>query len=541
MSSLFTAMNLRVPNLWVHANEPFAWVDSFIELANQPVFFLDPGAGLLGFDKVTRQWRAVVEERKGEDDQGNVITKVLPISEINNAIDFVADQTGSLIFFAGDELMKEFMGAAAGVHFMWRNRFYNHQEPTKMPQFIFLATTPEIPPHIASFAMYINGNNAFTHDNMVSMINDLDAAATTQGRSIFANPDESGIVTEAASGLSELTTIDTLYGSIFSSPKRVLETKAVVDRKAELLKASTSLEYRQPQYGLGDVAGLDQAKQMIVNAKWILDNEEEARSYGITPTRRFLLLGLPGTGKSMICEAAAHQLGYGLVQVGVSRVLNSFIGNSEANMRNMFDQLERLAPIVAWADEIGRDLSGGGSSNYTDGGTTARVHGEFLTRMQDLHPQVFFFAAANGLDHLSPEMLRAGRWDKMMYVGFPALRERQEIFRMHLQNLPGEWNYDILAERSVCWTGAEIVSVINDTKNRVVPTQRRAITQDDILETMDKTKNLIWIKAKPNVIDSYRTAIEHYEWASTEQRADADSIANGHAPNIKKATKTVIG
>jgi AAA+ superfamily predicted ATPase len=540
MSSLFTALNLRVPNLWVHANEPFAWMDSFIELANQPVFFLDPGAGLLGYDKIQRQWLTVVEERKGEDEQGNTIVKVLPVSELNNAIDYVAEQTGSLIFFAGDELIKEFMGYSAGVHFMWRNKFYNNEEPLKMPQFIFLATTPEIPPHISSFAMYINGNNAFTHDNMVSMINDLDAAAGSQ-RSIFDNPAEASIVTEAASGLSELTTIDTLFGSIFSSPRRVLDTKTVVDRKAELLKASTSLEYRQPQYGLGDVAGLDQAKQMITNAKWIIENEAEAAEYGISPTRRFLLLGLPGTGKSMICEAAAHELGYGLVQVGVSRVLNSFIGNSEANMRNMFDQLERLAPIVAWADEIGRDLSGGGSSNYTDGGTTARVHGEFLTRMQDLHPQVFFFAAANGLDHLSPEMLRAGRWDKMMYVGFPAFNERKEIFRIHLNRLPGDWDYDTLAERSVCWTGAEIVSLINDTKNRIVPTERRPITQDDIIATMAKTKNLIWIKAKPNVIDSYRAAIEHYEWASTAQRNDAEAIASGYEPNVKKATKTVIG
>jgi AAA+ superfamily predicted ATPase len=515
-------------------------MDSFIELANQPVFFLDPGAGLLGFDKLQRQWLSVVEERKGEDEHGNAIVNVLPISELNNAIDFVADQTGSLIFFAGDELLKEFMGYSAGVHFMWRNKFYNHEEPLKMPQFIFLATTPEIPPHISSFTMYINGNNAFTHDNMLSMVNDLDAAAGAE-RSVFANPAEASIVTEAASGLSEMTTIDTLFGSIFSSPSRVLDTKTVVDRKAELLKASTSLEYRQPQYGLDDVAGLDQAKQMILNAKWIIENEAEAAEYGIAPTRRFLLLGLPGTGKSMICEAAAHSLGYGLVQVGVSRVLNSFIGNSEANMRNMFDQLERLAPIVAWADEIGRDLSGGSSSNYTDGGTTARVHGEFLTRMQDLHPQVFFFAAANGLDHLSPEMLRAGRWDKMMYVGFPAFNERKEIFRIHLNRLPGDWDYDTLAERSVCWTGAEIVSLMNDTKNRIVPVERRPITQIDIFNTMTKTKNLIWVKARPNVIDSYRGAIEQYEWASTAQRNDAEAIASGYEPNVKKVTKTVIG
>jgi SpoVK/Ycf46/Vps4 family AAA+-type ATPase len=280
---------------------------------------------------------------------------------------------------------------------------------------------------------------------------------------------------------------------------------------------------------------------MILDAKWVVDNEDEARTYGIVPTRRFLLLGIPGTGKSMICESAAHQLGYGLVQVGIARALNSFIGQSEANIRSMFDQIERLAPIVAWVDEIGRDLSGGSSSNYTDGGTTSRVHGEFLTRMQDLDPRVFFFAAANGLDHLSPEMLRAGRWDKMIYVGFPAYAERSAIFRMHLENLPNDFNYDQLAEATACWTGAEIVSAINETKNRIVPREHRPITHNDLGHTISTVKNLIWIKARTLVVESYRTALEQYEWASTAQYQEAHSIARGIAPNVNKTSRTVIG
>lgn len=540
MSSLYTALNLRVPNLWVHANEPFAWMDSFVEVVAQQVFFMDPGAGLVGFDRETRQWTTVVhavtavnpETRKKE-------TKVLPIGQIEDAIDYVAEQNGTIMFFAGDQLIKDLMGFAASIHFRWRNSFYNDLEPNRIPQFVFLSPTAEIPPHLSSMALYINGNNAYTQQHVIELLSKLDESV--QEGSVFENPEQAPRVTEYASGLTEMTTLDTVFGSIFASPQRKLRTQDVVDRKSELLRASTTLDYRQPQYTINDVAGLANAKQMIINAKWIVDNEEEATKWGLTPKRRFLLLGLPGTGKSMICEAAADALGLGLVQVGVSRAMNKFIGQSEENMRNMFDQLERLAPIVAWADEIGRDLSGGGSSNYTDGGTTARVHGEFLTRMQDLDPRVFFFAAANGLDHLSPEMLRAGRWDQMMYVGFPAFEERKEIFRLHLPTTDAAFNLDQLAELSPCWTGAEIVSVIQDTKNRIVPVHHRAIQQEDIITVMNMTRNRIWIKAKANVVESYRHALEEYEWASAAQLGDAIAIASGHEPNIKKVSKTIIG
>ena len=131
-------------------------------------------------------------------------------------------------------------------------------------------------------------------------------------------------------------------------------------------------------------------------------------------------MGIPGTGKSAICEATANALGLDLARTGVSQVMNSFVGQSEANMRAVFNQIKVMAPLCVWIDEFGRDMSGGQSSSHVDGGTTDRVHGEFLTGLQELPENVFLICAANQIENLKPEMLRAERFDKIIFVGLPS-------------------------------------------------------------------------------------------------------------------------
>jgi SpoVK/Ycf46/Vps4 family AAA+-type ATPase len=252
------------------------------------------------------------------------------------------------------------------------------------------------------------------------------------------------------------------------------------------------------------------------------------------------MVGIPGTGKSAICQATANELGLDLARTGISQVMNSFIGQSEANMRAVFKQIKAMSPLCVWIDEFGRDLSGGSSSSHVDGGTTDRVHGEFLTGLQELPEETFLLCAANQLEALRPEMLRADRFDKIMFVGLPAFTERKHIFNIHLSKIDTdhEYDYDALAEASIYMTGAEIVSLIRETKFYVTTESFRPINTQDILNFIPRTKNTIWLKHNEMVMNMYQYALEQWDWASNEQMEDARMILGKKTP-VKTETKVI--
>jgi SpoVK/Ycf46/Vps4 family AAA+-type ATPase len=233
-------------------------------------------------------------------------------------------------------------------------------------------------------------------------------------------------------------------------------------------------------------------------------------------------VGIPGTGKSAICEATASALQLDLARTGVSQVMNSFVGQSEANMRAVFQQIKVMAPLCVWIDEFGRDLSGGASSSHVDGGTTDRVHGEFLTGLQELPDNVFLMCAANQLDNLRPEMLRAERFDKIFFVGLPAFEERIQIVRINLPN--GDFNYEEIAHATKYFTGAEIKSLIKQVKFDVVSSERRNVTTRDIVSHVPKMRNILWNKDREMIRNLYRLAYDQWDWSSTLQYNEIDDI-----------------
>jgi len=192
-------------------------------------------------------------------------------------------------------------------------------------------------------------------------------------------------------------------------------------------------------------------------------------------------------------------------------------------MRSVFKQIRAMTPLCVWIDEFGRDLSGGSSSSHVDGGTTDRVHGEFLTGLQELPDDTFLMCAANQLEALRPEMLRADRFDKIMFVGLPAHEERKHIFSIHLSKIDTDhrYDYDALAAASKYFTGAEIVSLIKETKFYVTSEDFRPISTQDILTRIPLSKNIIWLKHRDMVLSMYSYAMQQWDWASTDQYEDA--------------------
>jgi SpoVK/Ycf46/Vps4 family AAA+-type ATPase len=251
------------------------------------------------------------------------------------------------------------------------------------------------------------------------------------------------------------------------------------------------------------------------------------------PLRRVLFVGVPGTGKSAICEATASSLNLDLAKFGVSQMMDKFIGESEKRMRAAFSQLRAMAPLVVWMDELGRDLSVGDYQG--DGGTTSRVHGEFLTGIQELPDNVLLMAAANQIGHISPEMLRADRFDKIMFVGLPSMEERVGIFGIHLGEDADQFDLESLASQSDTFTGAEIKALIREAKFKISVKEKRKITQKDIESLIPSQQNRMWIKHKETVLDMYKRAIAEWDWASSKQLEDAAKLfgaAKGKRSNV---------
>ncbi|MDR3200673.1 MAG: AAA family ATPase, partial [Spirochaetales bacterium] len=176
-----------------------------------------------------------------------------------------------------------------------------------------------------------------------------------------------------------------------------------------------------------------------------------------------LLLGIPGCGKSLSAKAIAGLWQLPLLKLDVGKVFSSYVGSSEENVRRAIQTAESIAPSILWLDEMEKGFSGLSSSGMTDGGTTARVFGTFLTWLQEKTTPVFVVATSNNVSQLPPELLRKGRFDEIFYVDLPSKEEREEIFRIHLQKRGRRTeDFDIAgaAAKTGGFSGSEIEEVV---------------------------------------------------------------------------------
>ena len=188
-----------------------------------------------------------------------------------------------------------------------------------------------------------------------------------------------------------------------------------------------------------------------------------AREFGLPEPRGILLLGIPGCGKSLTAKAISSMWQLPLLKLDVGKVFSSLVGSSEENVRRAIQTAESIAPSILWLDEMEKGFSGLGSSGQTDGGTTARVFGTFLTWLQEKKTPVFVVATCNNVSQLPPELLRKGRFDEIFFVDLPSREERKEIFKIHLEKRHRNVNsFDLnkLSDEAVGFSGSEIEEII---------------------------------------------------------------------------------
>ncbi len=276
------------------------------------------------------------------------------------------------------------------------------------------------------------------------------------------NEDSKEALIDAAIGLT-FNEAENVFAKTLVAVQRLTHSEAqmVYSEKKQVIRKSGLLEYIDVADTLANVGGLDQLKSWIRRRRSAMD--PHAARFGLPPPRGLLLVGVQGCGKSLAAKATANELGFPLVRLDIGRLFSKMVGETESNIRRALSIAEALAPVVLWIDELEKGLSGTGSSDSTDGGTTARLFGTILTWLQEKKAPVFVVATANDIERLPPEVLRKGRFDEIFFVDLPSPSERKDILKIHLTQRgrrPERFDLEMIAAATEGFSGAEIEQTI---------------------------------------------------------------------------------
>ena len=232
-------------------------------------------------------------------------------------------------------------------------------------------------------------------------------------------------------------------------------------------------------------------------------------------------MGIPGTGKSLTAKATAGAFALPLLRLDMGCVFGGIVGQSEANLRSVIQTAEAIAPCVLWIDEIEKGFSGSKSSGSSDGGTSSRVFGSFLSWMQEKEKPVFVVATANDVSKLPPEFLRKGRFDEMFFVDLPDALERALIWDIVIARhgrKPTDFDTVVLARACEQFTGAEIEAVFVDALHEAFAEGQEPSAKKHILEAITNTVPLA------QLMDGQISALRH--WAKGRAREAGNPTAS---------------
>ena len=296
------------------------------------------------------------------------------------------------------------------------------------------------------------------------------------------------------------------------------EVEIVLSEKKQLIRRNGILEYIEEDQTLSSVGGLEELKGWLKQRSNAFT--ERAREYGLPQPKGMLILGVPGCGKSLIAKTTSRLWGLPLLRLDMGRVYDgSTVGRSEANLRSALKTAESISPVILFIDELDKAFAGGGGSGDSDGGTSGRIFGSFLTWMQEKKSPVFVMATANRVERLPGEFLRKGRFDEIFFVDLPSSTERQDIFRIHLGKRRSEINrFDLeqLTKVSDGFSGAEIEQAIIAAMYDAFA-QDREFTQLDIIAAIKATLPL------SRTMTEQVTALR--DWARQRARPASASVA----------------
>jgi len=240
-----------------------------------------------------------------------------------------------------------------------------------------------------------------------------------------------------------------------------------------------------------DVAGLEGAKEEVEEIVEFLKNPEKYTSLGGKIPKGALLVGPPGTGKTLLAKAVAGEAKVPFFSLSGSDFVEMFVGVGASRVRDLFKQAKDKSPAIIFIDEIDAIGRARGKNNFT-GSNDERENtlNQLLTEMDGFgtNTNVIVLAATNRADILDKALMRAGRFDRQIYVDLPDLRERKEIFEVHLRPIKTSETLDLdfLAKQTPGFSGADIANVCNEAALIAARNGKKAVDRQDFLDAVDR-------------------------------------------------------
>ena len=264
-----------------------------------------------------------------------------------------------------------------------------------------------------------------------------------------------------------------------------------------------------------DVAGLYGAKDEVMEIVDFLKNPKKYTALGGKIPKGALLVGPPGTGKTLLAKAVAGEANVPFFSISGSDFVEMFVGVGASRVRDLFRQAKEKSPCIVFIDEIdavgrARSKNGGFSSNDERENTLNQL----LTEMDGFgsNSGVIILAATNRADILDKALMRAGRFDRQIHVELPDLKEREEIFTVHLRNLKlaDDFSLEFLAKHTPGFSGADIANVCNEAALTAARHDKKAIDRQDFLDAVDRIIGGLERKSKI-ITPEEKKSIAHHE------------------------------
>ena len=238
-----------------------------------------------------------------------------------------------------------------------------------------------------------------------------------------------------------------------------------------------------------DVAGEDEAKENLQEIVNYLHDPSKYREIGATMPKGILLVGPPGTGKTMLAKAVAGESNVPFFSISGSEFVEMFVGMGASKVRNLFDQAKEKAPCIVFIDEIDAIGQKRNSGQYGGNDEREQTLNQLPTEMDGFEANngVIILAATNRPESLDPALTRPGRFDRRVPVELPDLKGREEILKVHAKKVAIDDNIDFttVARMASGASGAELANIVNEAALRAVRSGRSRVTQSDLEESIE--------------------------------------------------------
>lgn len=356
------------------------------------------------------------------------------------------------------------------------------------------------------------------------------------GNACEVTEDDLDRAAENAMGMSAIKAENAIARTLVET--RGIDLELIRDEKKRAVKQSGVIEYIDHSETLETLGGFDVLKAHAAKRQKYYRNVDTAQEYGLKPPKGLMMVGLPGTGKTLAGKAISAALELPLYVFNMGAVFKGVVGQSEATVRNALKLAESVAPCVLLFDEFEKGMAGSESSGKTDSGVTSRVISQMLTWMQETTAPIYKVATCNSVTNLDAALFRRGRWDEIFAVDLPASGEREAIFAIHIAKCgrkPEDFDLEALAEASDNFVGAEIEAVVHAAMFNSFDEDRELKTED----MLEECKMLVPIsKTDKESVEQFRRWMKDRACPVSAERVSAPRDRSER--RIRHATSTGI-